>query len=60
LLRPGCRPDENKEKINCLLDEREFNFHSHDFIGSEAEGICRLGQLVEMLAQNYLKTAEVC
>ena len=53
-------PDENKEKINCLNDEREFNFHSHDFIGSEAEGICRLSQLVERLAQRYLKATEVC
>jgi hypothetical protein len=39
-------PDENKEKINFLLDERELNFHSNDFIGSEDGGICRLVQLV--------------
>jgi hypothetical protein len=53
-------PDENKEKINCFLDEREFNFHSNDFIGSEDRGTCRLVQLVERLAQKYIKTAEVC
>jgi len=58
--RDGWCPDENKEDINRFLDERECNFHSYDSIRSEAEGICRLGQLVEMLAQKYLKTAEVC
>jgi hypothetical protein len=58
--RGGWCLDENKESINCLLDEREFDFHSHDFMGSEAEGICRLGQLVERLAQKYLKKTKVC
>ena len=58
--RGGACPDENKEKVDCLPDEREFGSHSYGFIESEAEGICRLGQLVEMLAQKYLKTAEVC
>lgn len=58
--RGGWCPDGNKEKINYLLDEREFNLHSYDFIGSEAEGICRLGQLVEMLAQKCLKIGKVC
>jgi len=51
----GWCPDENKENLNRLLDERQFNFHSYDFIESEAKGLCRLCQLVEMLAQKYLK-----
>ena len=47
-------PDENRERIDRLLDERQFNLHSYDFIESEAKGLCRLAQLVEMLAQKYL------
>lgn len=43
-----------------MLDEREFSSHSYGFMESEAEGICRLSQLVEMLTQKYLKTARVC
>lgn len=57
----GWCPDENMEKINCLLDEREFNLRSYYSIGSEeVGGICRLGQLVERLAQRYLKIGKVC
>ncbi len=48
-------PDEYRERLNQLLDERRFNFRSYDFIGSEANGICRLCQLVERLAEAYLK-----
>jgi hypothetical protein len=58
--RGGWCPDENKETINCLLDEREFNFHSCGSIGNEAGGICRLVQLVERMAQKYLKMGKVC
>ena len=58
--RGGWCPDGNKENINRLLDERRFNFHSYDFIESEAKGFCRLCQLVEMLAQKYLKMGGVC
>jgi hypothetical protein len=58
--RGGWCPDESKEDFNRLLDEREFNFHSCDFIESEAEGTCRLNQLVQMLALKYLKIAGVC
>ena len=47
-------PDENREHLNQLLDERQFNLHSYDFIQSEAKGCGRLAQLVEMLAQKYL------
>jgi hypothetical protein len=53
-------PDEYRERLNQLLDERQFNFHSYDFIESEAEGLCRLCQLVEMLAETYLKMGNVC
>lgn len=57
----GWCPDENMETINRLLDEREFNFHSCDFIESEeVGGICRLCQLVERLAQKHLKMGKVC
>jgi len=55
----GWCPDGNKENINQLLDERQFNLHSYDFIESEAKGLCRLCQLAEMLAQRYLKMGEV-
>jgi hypothetical protein len=60
MKRGGWCQDVNKEDLNRFLDQRQFNFHSCDFIGSEAEGICRLYQLVERLAQKYLKIAEVC
>ena len=56
----GWCPDENIEAINRLLDDREFNLHSCDFIVSEeAMGNCRLCQLVEMLAQKYLRIGKV-
>ena len=58
--RGGWCPDENMEPLNRLLDEREFNLHSYDFIESEeAAGNCRLCQLVEMLAQKYLEIGKV-
>jgi hypothetical protein len=53
-------PDANKEDLNRFLDQRQFDLRSCDFIGSEAGGICRLAQLVEMLAQKYLKIGKVC
>ena len=55
----GWCPDENKEKINQLLDEGQFIPHSYDFIESEAKGYGRLCQLVEMLAQKHLKIGKV-
>jgi len=57
--RGGWCPDENKERINQLLDEKQFNFHSYDFIESEAKGLCKLCQLVETLAQRCLNTGGV-
>ena len=53
--RGGWCPDDNKERLNRLLDERQFNLQSYDFIESEAKGLCRLCQLVEKLAQKYLE-----
>ena len=52
-------PDEYRERLNQLLDERQFNFHSYNFLGSEAKGLCRLCQLVEMLAETYIKMENV-
>ena len=57
--RGGWCPDEYRERLNQLLDERQFNFHSYDFIESEAKGSCRLCQLVERLAETYLKMGKV-
>ena len=59
--RGGWCPDEYRERLNRLLDERQFNFHSYDFIKSEAEAgrECRLAQLVERLAGMYLKMGNV-
>lgn len=58
--RGGWCPDANKEDLYRFLDQGQFNFHSCDFTGDEGGGICRLYQLVEMLAEKYLKIAEVC
>ena len=55
----GWCPDENRERLNQLLDERKFNLHSCEFIKSESGGRGRLCQLVEMLAQKYLRKANV-
>jgi len=52
-------PDENRERVNRLLDERQFNPHSYDFIESEAKGLGRVFQLVEMLAQKCLERGRV-
>jgi hypothetical protein len=48
-------PDEYRERLNQLLDERQFNPRSYYFIRSEADGICRLCQLIERLAEGYLR-----
>lgn len=52
-------PDEYRERLNQLLDERRFNFRSYDFIRSEAKGLCLLCQLVERLAEMYLEMGRV-
>jgi hypothetical protein len=56
----GWCPDDNRENINRLLDGRQFSLGSYDFIKSEGERRCRLGQLVEMMAQKYLKMGGIC
>ncbi len=57
----GWCPDDNRGRLNRLLDGSQFNLHSFDFIKGESEGGCRgrIFQLVEMLAQKYLKMGEV-
>jgi len=55
----GWCPDENRERLNQLLDEKKFDLNSCDFIKSEAQGLGRLCQLVEKLAQKYLRKANV-
>jgi len=53
--KSGWCPDEYRERLNQLLDERRFDLSSYDFIKSEANMVCRLCQLVERLAEAYLK-----
>ena len=53
--RDGWCPDDNRERLNQLFDEKKFDLNSYDFIKSEAQGPGRLHQLVEKLAQKYLK-----
>jgi len=57
--RSGWCLDENRERLNRLLDKRQFNFESFDFIERETKGVCRLAQLVETLAGTYLKMGKV-
>jgi len=52
-------PDEYRERLNQLLDERKFSLCNYDFIEAEVGKQCRLGQLVERLAQKYLKMGNV-
>jgi hypothetical protein len=64
----GWCPDENRERLNRLLDEGQFNLRSYDFIETRHGRQCRLAQLVERLAQKclekylekYLEVGEVC
>ena len=59
--RAWC-PDENKERLNKLLDvdDRKINPNTYCFVESEAKELCRVAQLVEKLAQKYLKMGGVC
>jgi len=59
--RGGWCPDDNRERFNRLLDVSQFNLHNFDFIKGESEGGWRgrIFQLVEMLAQKYLRMGEV-
>ena len=58
--RGGWCVDDNRERLQRLLDEKRTNLDAYDFIESEAKGRCRLTQLVERLAQKYLEMGEVC
>ena len=57
----GWCPDNNRERLNRLLDERKFNFSNYDFIEAEAghSRHCRLVRLLETLAGTYLKMGKV-
>jgi hypothetical protein len=52
-------PDEYRERLNQLLDEKRFDFRSYDFIKSESDRPCRLCQLVEKLAETHLELGKV-
>ncbi len=52
----GWCPDDNKERLNHLVDER-FNLRSYDFVECGACG--GIFKMVEMLAQKYLKRGRV-
>jgi hypothetical protein len=55
----GWCPDEYRERLNRLLDERQFNLRNYDFIEAGHSSHCRLAQLVERLAGMYLKRGNV-
>lgn len=64
IKRAGWCPGEGREHLNQLrdeLDETQINPHSCDFVKSESGGggLGRLFQLVEMLAQRYLRMGKV-
>ena len=53
-------PDENKERINQLLEQGEATLHSCDFIETNIGGqVGRLFLLVELMAQKYLEMGRV-
>jgi hypothetical protein len=55
----GWCPDNNRERLNQLLDEGEFNLGNYDFIEAEAGKPCRLAQLLERLAGTYLRMGNI-
>jgi predicted transcriptional regulator len=55
----GWCPDENRERLNQLLDERKFNSRDYDFMEAEDGKYCRIVRLLERLAKRYLKEAKV-
>jgi hypothetical protein len=57
--RGGWCPDENRERANRLLDERQFNLHSYNFLKAEGKRGCRLTQLLGRLAGTYLRMGKV-
>ena len=59
IRRGGWCPDEYRERLNQLLDERQFNLRHYDFLETGHGRQCRLAQLVETLADTYLKIGDV-
>ena len=57
--RGGWCVDEHKECLCQLLDKRRCNLHSCDFVGSDCGKVGRVFQLVELVAQKYLRMAKV-
>ena len=55
----GWCPDENKERLSQLQDDRQFNINNCDFVDSEGRRLCKVFELVEILAQKYLKMGEI-
>ncbi|MBA7656044.1 hypothetical protein ES703_63957 [subsurface metagenome] len=55
----GWCPDEHKERLNQLFDDGQCTLHSCDFIESQGGRPGRLFQLVELMAQKYLKKGKV-
>jgi len=55
--RSGWCADDNKERLSQLADAKRFRSTSYDFI--ECATNCRMAQMVEMLAQKYLKKGGV-
>ena len=55
----GWCGDEHRERLNQLLDERQFNLRNYDFVETGHGRQCRLVQLVERLAGTYLKMGNV-
>jgi hypothetical protein len=52
-------PDDNRERLNQLLDKRKFDISDYGFVESEGDKECRLVELLERLARKYLKEGRV-
>jgi hypothetical protein len=57
--RGGYCIEENRERLNELLDGRQFSLDSCNFIKAEGKRRCRLTQLLETLAETYLRMGKV-
>jgi hypothetical protein len=57
--RGGWCPDDNRQRLDQLLDERRFNIRDYDFIKAEAGKRCRMVWLLERLAKRYLKEGKI-
>lgn len=57
----GECPDKHKEQMKKCLSKRDINLKSFDFItGTNGRGVtCKLFQLIEMLANKYIKMGDV-